>query len=55
MNSVFSGKFEFGLVGNVTYQQATYSLQSAQNNSFFYQYGRRQYLLAIASSVCVDK
>ena len=35
MNSVFSGKFEFGLVGNVTYQQATYSLQSAQNNSFF--------------------
>lgn len=35
MNSVFNGKFEFGLVGNITYQRATYSLQPQQNNAFF--------------------
>ena len=35
LNSAFNGKFEFGLMGNVTYQRATYSLQSAQNNAFF--------------------
>lgn len=34
-NSAFNGKFEFGLVGNITYQRATYSLQPQQNNAFF--------------------
>lgn len=35
LNSNFTGKIEFGLTGNLTYQTARYSLQSSQNTEFF--------------------
>lgn len=35
VNSVFNGKFEFSLAGNVTLQSARFSLQPEQNTEFF--------------------
>lgn len=35
VNSVFNGKFEFSLAGNVTFQSARFSLQPEQNTEFF--------------------
>ncbi|QHT71877.1 TonB-dependent receptor [Rhodocytophaga rosea] len=37
LNSNYNEKFEYGISANMNYQQATYSLQSQQNNSFFSQ------------------